>query len=191
MTGQLNFNSHTDMVVLRTVELVNVLTPGERQGRPYPRPASGRLPGLIGAALTGRGQDRTSDPAARMLAAAADVLRTVFEAVDRDDLDTAAGTVNALLERHGARPHLERHDGERWHLHFHGSEDSVEDGWVAGCATALAVVLGSEYARRLGVCSAPACDRVYVDTSRNGTRRFCSTACQNRVKAAAFRARNR
>jgi len=41
----------------------------------------------------------------------------------------------------------------------------------------------------LGVCTAPRCDRVYVDTSRNGTRRFCSTACQNRVKAAVFRER--
>jgi predicted RNA-binding Zn ribbon-like protein len=30
---------------------------------------------------------------------------------------------------------------------------------------------------------------VYVDVSRNGTRRFCSTTCQNRVKAAAFRKR--
>ena len=29
----------------------------------------------------------------------------------------------------------------------------------------------------------------YVDTSRNGTRRYCSTSCQNRVKTAAFRAR--
>jgi predicted RNA-binding Zn ribbon-like protein len=30
---------------------------------------------------------------------------------------------------------------------------------------------------------------VYVDVSRNGTRRFCSTACQNRVKAATYRRR--
>jgi predicted RNA-binding Zn ribbon-like protein len=30
-----------------------------------------------------------------------------------------------------------------------------------------------------------------VDTSRNGTKPFCTTACQNRVKAAAFRARQR
>ncbi|GAB3474003.1 CGNR zinc finger domain-containing protein [Nocardiopsis coralliicola] len=37
--------------------------------------------------------------------------------------------------------------------------------------------------------SAGQCDRVFADTSRNGTRRFCSTACQNRAKAAAFRAR--
>jgi predicted RNA-binding Zn ribbon-like protein len=50
-------------------------------------------------------------------------------------------------------------------------------------------VLDCEYADRLGVCSAESCDRVFVDTSRNGTRRFWSTACQNRIKAAAFRHR--
>ena len=30
-----------------------------------------------------------------------------------------------------------------------------------------------------------------VDLSRNGSRRFCSTACQNRTKAAALRMRRR
>nr|WP_281353576.1 CGNR zinc finger domain-containing protein [Phytoactinopolyspora mesophila] len=58
-------------------------------------------------------------------------------------------------------------------------------------ATGLAVVLGNPVFDRLGICTAPMCDRVFVDTSRNGARRFCSTACQNRVKAAAFRARQR
>jgi predicted RNA-binding Zn ribbon-like protein len=52
------------------------------------------------------------------------------------------------------------------------------------------MAIGSDFAGRLGVCSAERCDRVYVDTSRNSRRRFCSTACQNRVKAAAFRARH-
>ena len=60
---------------------------------------------------------------------------------------------------------------------------------ITFCATALAVVLGTEHGGRLGVCTAPRCDRVYVDTSRNATRRFCSASCQNRVKTAAFRAR--
>ena len=46
-------------------------------------------------------------------------------------------------------------------------------------------------AGRLGVCAAERCDRVYVDLSRNGAKRFCSTACQNRAKAAAFRVRSR
>ena len=58
-----------------------------------------------------------------------------------------------------------------------------------GAALGLAVALGSDLAGRLGVCDAPGCDRVYVDASRNGGRRFCSTRCQNRVKAAAHRRR--
>ena len=116
-------------------------------------------------------------------------LRAVFDTVDRGDVDGAATRVNTLLAETGARPQLDRHDGEPWHMHFHASTDSLADGWAAGCATGLAVVLGTEMYDRLGVCTAPRCDRVFVDVSRNGTRRFCSTTCQNRVKAAAFRAR--
>ena len=101
----------------------------------------------------------------------------------------AAARVNAVLIRTGARPELERHDGQSWHLHFHAADNSLPNGWAAGCATGLAVVLGGSGADRLGVCTAPGCDRVFVDTSRNGTRRYCSTSCQNRVKTAAFRAR--
>jgi predicted RNA-binding Zn ribbon-like protein len=56
---------------------------------------------------------------------------------------------------------------------------------------ALAYVLGSPGRDRLGVCSAAGCDRVFIDRSRNGARRFCSAACQSRTKAAAFRARHR
>ncbi|MGH3313540.1 MAG: CGNR zinc finger domain-containing protein [Streptomyces sp.] len=32
---------------------------------------------------------------------------------------------------------------------------------------------------------------VYVDTSRPGTRRYCSESCLNRERVAAWRARNR
>jgi predicted RNA-binding Zn ribbon-like protein len=109
--------------------------------------------------------------------------------VDRGAVDEAASRLNALLAATGARPQLDRHDGEPWHLHFHGQTDGLVQSWAAGCATGLAVVLGTELYNRLGVCTAPRCDRVYVDISRNGTCRFCSTSCQNRVKAAAFRAR--
>jgi predicted RNA-binding Zn ribbon-like protein len=115
--------------------------------------------------------------------------RIVFAAVAAGDVDAAARRVNELIAATGAHPWLDSHDGEPWHLHFHGSGDSLAIGWAAGCATGLAVVLGSDLHGRIGVCTAARCDRVYVDTSRNGTRRFCSTTCQNRVKAAAFRAR--
>ena len=112
-----------------------------------------------------------------------------FAAAASGDTSAAARQVNALLAETGARPALDSHDGEPWHLHFHGADDSLVTGWAAGCAAGLAVVIGSDLHGRLGVCTAPRCDRVYVDVSRNGTRRFCSTTCQSRVKAAAFRAR--
>lgn len=123
------------------------------------------------------------------LAGYATSLREVFEYVDAGDMDAACEHTNALLQRTEAVPVLARHDGEPWHLHFHAVGAPFAQAWVAAMATALAIVLGDTYADRIGVCSAPSCDRVYVDISRNGTRRFCSTACQNRVKAAAFRER--
>jgi predicted RNA-binding Zn ribbon-like protein len=188
-----NFNSHTDLVVAMAVDLVNLLTAGERRGRAYQPPAGpdglAQLDALLRAG-GGRGLTGPDPAVAADFATVAGALRAVFAAVAAGDLDTAAGRVNELLRGTGAHPVLERHDGEPWHVHFHAAgEASTADGWAAGCATGLAIAVGSEYADRLGVCTAPRCDRVYVDTSRNGSRRFCSTACQNRVKAAAFRER--
>lgn len=115
----------------------------------------------------------------------------MFTAVDAGRIDDACERVNALLRDTRAAPVLTRHDDEPWHLHFHAAGEDWARSWAASMATALAVVLGNPVSDRLGVCTASACDRVFVDTSRNGTKRFCSTACQNRVKAAAFRARRR
>jgi predicted RNA-binding Zn ribbon-like protein len=186
-----NFNSHMDIVVAVAVGLVNRLTPGQDRGHPRPRLDGGQLAAAATAALrTGSpGTRAVSGPEAVQLRDIAAELRVVFSAVADGDVDTAAHQVNRLLAATGAHPWLDRHDGEPWHLHFHGAADSLVTGWAAGCATGLAVVLGSDLHGRIGVCTAARCDRVYVDTSRNGTRRFCSTSCQNRVKTAAFRAR--
>ena len=188
----MNFNSHLDIVVTVAVSLVNQLTPGRRRGHPYLVPDGDALAAAATAALRS-GQPATrevSRPEAAQLRDIAAELRVVFTAVADGAVDTAAHQVNDLLAGTGAHPWLDRHDGEPWHLHFRGAQDSLVTGWAAGCATGLAVVLGSDLQGRIGVCTAPRCDRVYVDASRNGTRRFCSTACQNRVKTAAFRARH-
>ena len=188
----MNCNSHLDIVVTVAVSLVNQLTPGRRRGHPYPVPDGDALAAKATAALRS-GQPATrevSGPEAVQLRDIAAELRVVFTAVADGAVDTAARQVNELLAGTGAHPWLDRHDGEPWHLHFHSADEtSPVKGWAAGCATGLAIVLGGELYDRLGVCTAPHCDRVYVDTSRNGSRRFCSTACQNRVKAAAFRER--
>jgi predicted RNA-binding Zn ribbon-like protein len=186
-----NFTSHVDTIVTAAVNLVNAVTPGEARGRAFDQPAGADLYVAVREALrAGRAEPPALSAAdAAQLAQVAGWLRSVFDSVDRGDVDAAAMTLNALLAETGARPELERHDGEPWHMHFHGHTRSPAVGWAAGCATGLAIVLGTEMYDRLGVCTAPRCDRVYVDVSRNGQRRFCSTTCQNRVKSAAFRAR--
>jgi predicted RNA-binding Zn ribbon-like protein len=186
------FSSHLDTIVTVAVRLVNALTAGEARGRAYLPPGDDDLPAAVTAVLRSVSPRYGEVPAAEagQLRAAAAEFRAVFEAVARDDVDAAARQVNALLASTGARPALDRHDGEGWHLHFHGARDGLASGWSAGCATGLAIVLGTEDRGRLGVCTAPRCDRVYVDASRNGTRKFCSTTCQNRVKTAAFRSRH-
>ncbi|WP_051965908.1 CGNR zinc finger domain-containing protein [Kitasatospora mediocidica] len=170
-----------------SVALVNALTDGQAHGRRYIAPEGAQRVGAVRAALAA-GTDLEVGEADR-LADTARALRGVFEAAAADRLDDAAAALNALLRESGARPQLDRTPGEPWQVHFHGADDSYAVGWSAGCATGLAMALGGDHAGRLGVCAAPHCDRVYVDTSRNAGRQFCSTTCQNRVKAAAFRAR--
>ena len=109
-------------------------------------------------------------------------------AVARTTRPSSSTTLMALC---GAAPHLHRDGNGPWHLHFHQPDVGFVRGWTAGCAVGLAYALGSGHGDRLGVCAGPGCERVFVDVSRNGSRRFCSTACQNRVKAAQYRARRR
>lgn len=172
--------------------LVNALTGGYAGGRVHVPPAGVELRSAVTEALRAASESfddlpLVSEPDARALAAAAPALREVFTADTDDD---AADRVNSLLARTAARPSLDRHDGQGWHLHYLGTSARPGARWLGSCAAALAVVVAGGARSRLGVCTATRCDRVYVDTSHNGTRRFCSTACQNRAKTAAFRARS-
>jgi predicted RNA-binding Zn ribbon-like protein len=115
-------------------------------------------------------------------------LHTIFAALDRADLDTAAGGINVLLERSPAHPHLAKQDGA-WTLHHHPADTELVTSWTAICGEALARLVGAGYGERAHLCEATDCRRVYIDTTKNGTRRFCSATCQNRVKAAALRRR--
>lgn len=193
MTSQVRFDSHIDVLLAAAVSLVNDLTDGERRGKAYVAPTGEERLAAAAAALSSRGQAqvpaRLTADSAEYLTRSAWVMRSAFEAMAEGDVSAAAAAINELLRGTGARPQLDRAPGEDWQVHFHGSSDAYGVGWSAGCATALALAVGSELAGRLGVCSAPHCNRVYVDTSRNSVRRFCSAPCQSRVKAAAFRAR--
>jgi predicted RNA-binding Zn ribbon-like protein len=186
-----NFDSHILTVLTAATALVNRLTPGQAGGSAFEGPPESALADATADALgdDGRASPKVSTADAKYLAAVAKRMRVVFEAAHSGDVDRAAEEVNALLLDTNARPQLDRTGSPGWNLHFHGADDTLGNGWAAGCAAGLAMALGSDLAGRLGVCSAPACDRVFVDASRNSARRFCSPQCQSRVKAAAHRAR--
>lgn len=115
-------------------------------------------------------------------------LHAVFAGLAAGDVDAAARGLNELLAQHPAQPHLAKEEGV-WRLHHHPADAPLVPMWTAICAEGLARVIGLPSAQRLGTCEREGCGRVFVDVSRNASRRFCSLACQNRVKAAAFRRR--
>jgi predicted RNA-binding Zn ribbon-like protein len=116
-------------------------------------------------------------------------LRAVWAA---RDMRTAAAVVNGLVAEAGALPQLTDHDGYEWHLHWTAPSARVASRLAADAGMALAEVLRDDGQARLRRCEAPDCDAVFVDLSRNRSRRYCDTGnCGNRMHVAAYRARLR
>lgn len=92
--------------------------------------------------------------------------------IDVVNAAAAAAPVTAVLTQSG----LERA----------GTADAV----VAAVARAAVALLGGPDAARIRECEDPPCTRLFVDTSRAGSRRWCQmSGCGNRAKVAEFRAR--
>ena len=188
VTGQEQFDSYDPINLEIAVDLVNELTVEQAYGRPVERPdpfaAIERTLAVDPPfpALARSDVPRLMDLARR--------LRDSFRSLQKGDLDAAATQLNELLAAHPAHPHLEKDHGH-WRLHHHPADAALVPQVTAVCAEAMARVVGAGASSRFGSCDAEQCDRVFFDASKNGSRRFCSTTCQNRVKAAAFRRRRR
>jgi predicted RNA-binding Zn ribbon-like protein len=183
VTGQVILDSYVDAGLLVAVDLVNTLASSEAMEGGKLLPAIVRVLALDRASV---GQLREGDAPAFLRLARA--LRPVFLDLQDRDVDTAASRLNDLLAKHPAHPHLAKEQG-RWRLHHHPRDIALVPMWTATCAEAMARMIGAGHGDRFGICEAPGCDRVFFDVSKNASRRFCSTTCQNRVKAAAFRLR--
>jgi predicted RNA-binding Zn ribbon-like protein len=116
-------------------------------------------------------------------------LRSIWEAPDEH---VAAAIINGLLLETRALPQLTDHDGEPWHLHFTPPGAPLAQRIAAETAMALAGVLHNDGFDRMRVCADTSCGYVFVDASRNHSRRFCDPdTCGNRASVAAYRARQR
>lgn len=105
---------------------------------------------------------------------------------DRDD---AAASVNDLLAEAHAVPRLVRHDDIDWHIHATQQDAPLARRILVEAAIALVDVIRSDQMDRLRVCDADDCEGLYIDLSKNASRRFCSTRCGNRMAVRAYRAR--
>ncbi len=115
-------------------------------------------------------------------------LRTVF---DQPDADEAAAALNGLLVEAGTLPQLTRHDGS-WHFHYTAAGAPLAARLLAEAAIGLAGALRADGYDRMRTCAADDCADVFIDASRNSSRRFCKpSTCGNRATTAAYRARQR
>jgi predicted RNA-binding Zn ribbon-like protein len=107
------------------------------------------------------------------------------------DESTAARGVNQILDECRSVPHLTDHDDGPLHLHYAAPGATPAQKAGAASAMGLALVLVEDGLNRFGVCASDDCIDVFVDTSKNSCRRFCSDKCSNRTAVAAHRARER
>lgn len=118
-----------------------------------------------------------------------DVLRQGFEIfrAGKPLPDAMLARINARLATASIRLSLERGSTG---LRLVETLNTGRDGASAVIAADFARFVCEAEPQRLRHCSNPACTMVFYDTSKNGTRRWCSMSiCGNRDKVARFRAR--
>jgi predicted RNA-binding Zn ribbon-like protein len=122
-------------------------------------------------------------------------LRPVFEASNQRKEDGVVAQLNALLAKHPVTPHIAGHGGNtsgaKWHMHVADRSSSVAELLIAESLMGLSTLVCDLGATRLGVCDASPCSNVFVDTSPNQSRRYCSDRCSSRANVAAYRARQK
>ncbi len=117
-------------------------------------------------------------------------LRPVFEASDSGDTAGVVDGINELMEHNPITPRISDHERDL-HLHVATKAATVADLLIGEALLGLATLVCDLGPNRLGVCSAAPCTNVYVDTSPNQSRRYCSERCSSRANVAAYRARQR
>ncbi len=137
--------------------------------------------------FTTRGSSEMSSADAGRVAETADLVRAVAVAQSEGEV---MARLNALLALAHPQPYATDHDGAL-HLHYARPDAPLLEQLTTTVAMGLSQVVVQHGWQRIGVCSAEGCDDVYVDTSRNASRRYCSNTCASRSTVAAYRARRK
>lgn len=182
--------SHRDQLVVAAISLTNLLAPGFSNGVRFA--PSGDPTEIVATAnavcehFYNKQVPFRENEADRLLELATRLHELLLDLAD-DDLPTAVPKINELLSEFPAQLHLS--SSPPWSLHYQDHSASAVEGWQVGCCAALASWVSSGATQYIARCAATRCDRVFFDDTRSGTRRFCSTRCQNRDKVRAYRLR--
>lgn len=126
--------------------------------------------------------------AARFRAGLSGLLRSMADV----DPEVAADRVSEELTELHVAPSIVDHDGIGPHIHWTPPTALFDDQVTTDVLMALAQELCDHGTDRFGRCAAERCDHLYYDTTRNGSRRFCSDPrCASRTHTADHRARQR
>ncbi len=182
VSSQMNFSHYSDRPVALAVDLVNTSQmDGDQIATPDQLEAFLESYAEMWAGVATPPKAADLEKVRKLRSDLRTVLATRDEAV-------AADMINEILAEHGAAPRVSTHSGEP-HLHFEPIGTSISSWLGAITAMGLATVIIENGVERFGVCGASSCEDVYIDTSRNRSRRHCSTTCSTREAVAAYRAR--
>ena len=178
------FAHDTDVVLQATTALINTLPGASDSGADELAEPAQLEAFLAGYGYTG---SRTHDAEElHRVRALRPRLRRLWT-VTRDE---AVPLVNEILARARALPQLVRHDTADWHLHATADRDPLDVRMAVETAMAIVDVIRTDEYDRMRICAAPDCDAVYVDLSRNRSKRYCDVGnCGNRANVTAYRAR--
>jgi len=118
-------------------------------------------------------------------------LRGVFDAAGDGRSADVVARLNRLLEHHRPQPSISGHDDSDWHLHVADDHGPVATEFATGAVMGLTMAFLNLGPGRFGTCADPRCSGVFLDTSRNSSRRYCSDRCASRANVAAHRQRQR
>src|SRR5262245_56341529 len=102
-------------------------------------------------------------------------LDSIVTSCEAGDEAAAIGEINALLSETGASPQVVAHDGRGPHLHVSRPTAPLADRMAAHFAMGLAWLVVAGEARRIRSCESPTCHAVFVDFSKNRSRRYCDS----------------
>ncbi|GAA2063889.1 CGNR zinc finger domain-containing protein [Catenulispora yoronensis] len=170
----------------RAVDLVNTEIPGADQDSLRSEQDLRRL-----LPATWTVSHKAAEDGLRELRAVRPRLRRIFEQAAAGHGRSAVQAVNKLLVDFPASLSISDHDDDGWHMHLADAESGPARRFVTGAALGLAYTIAERGPERLGVCEATRCRAVFVDTTTNSSRRYCSDRCATRANVAAYRARKR